>query len=142
MKALQVVQVYHHDPHDKGKGGVVRYLNNLLKYLSQKDVRVILLGVDIFKCQRDSQDILFIPIVKDSNAWWKYLVNLTLKLPIIEIPKNAIIHIHRIEYVLPFIIWKKRNPIILTLHGERLATAKSICSKKAFFYLLILFTRY
>ena len=124
---MQVVQVYHHDPYNKGQGGVVRYLTYLLKYLPRKGVKVILLGANIFNLTLtgvDTGSILFYPIIKGSNTWWKYLINLIIKLPFIKIPNNAIIHIHRIEYVLPFIIWKRRNPIILTLHGERLATAQ------------------
>lgn len=102
--------------------------------MPRKGIKVTLFGVDTGKCQENELDTLkisFVPIIKSSATWWRYLIKLTFRLPFMRIPKESVIHVHRIEYVLPFIISKRKNPVVLTLHGERLATAK-VKYQKAF----------
>lgn len=128
---VEVIQVYHHDPCDKGKGGVVRYISNLLKYLPKKGVKTSLYGAGIIECD-DTFNFEFKPIIKGSNDFLRYFLNLFLKLPFLRIDEGITMHMHRIEYVIPFVIFKRNNPVLLTLHGERLATARSTYSKNVF----------
>lgn len=128
---VQVIQVYHHDPCNKGKGGAVRYLSNLLEFLSQKQIKTSLYGVKSIECMANF-NFKFEPIIKGSNGFFRYLLNLLFKLPFLNIDKETIIHVHRIEYVLPFVIFKRNNPLLLSIHGERLATARSKYSKNVF----------
>lgn len=124
---MRIVQIYHHDPCDKGKGGAVNYLNNLISFLQKKDIEIRLIGTNFVECDKNI-NYEYTPILNGSNLWWKYFFNLLVTLPFIKMKDTDIIHLHRIEYALPFILWKK-NKIVLTLHGERLATAENTYSK-------------
>ncbi len=131
---MEVIQVYHHDPCDRGKGGAVRYLSNLLKYLPQRGIFTTLYGVEINECPQNL-NFKHEPILKNSNLFWVYLIKLFIKLPFLRIDSKSIIHVHRIEYVIPFIFFKRNNRLVLTLHGERLATGREIYSKFVFFFI-------
>lgn len=132
----KVAIIYHLDPSNDGKGGVVRYLNNLIRNLMEEEhIATTLIGVQITEQRFSHERFTYISIIKKSDVWWKYLLTLFLKIPFLKLPKDMVIHVHRIEYALPFAIFCKNNPLIYTIHGERLATAKSMYSP--FAYMLI-----
>lgn len=127
--------IYHLDPSHDGKGGAVRYINNLITDLLDNDIDITLIGAQITEQSFKHKRFNYIPVLKGSNIWWKYLLALLFKLPFLKLTDDTIIHIHRIEYALPFIIFYRNNPLIYTIHGGRLGTAKSEYSK--FKYILI-----
>ena len=123
--SIKVYHVYNHDLCGK-KGGAVRYLRYLTDYLPLRGIRVVLLGFKNVECPgQKTTNIKLAPVHYGPNIWWKYLLGLFLRLPKLDIPKDAVIHVHRFEYALPFLIFKRKNPLVLTLHG-RLATARII----------------
>jgi len=120
---LKIIHIYHHDPLNNGKGGVVRYINNLINYQNNINVDVELLGAKFITGNVKREK--FISIVTGTNFWLTYFINLFIKLPFIEVQEDSIFHIHRIEYALPFIFIKRKFPIVITLHGEHLGTLKT-----------------
>lgn len=117
--------IYHLDPSHDGKGGAVRYINSLIRNLLTEGVNVTLIGSQIVDQTFTHEKFSYVPIVKNNNAWWRYLIALFLKLPFLKLPPDTIIHVHRIEYIIPFMFFNRNNPLIYTIHGERLGTARS-----------------
>jgi L-malate glycosyltransferase len=122
---MNVTMIYHLDPSHNGKGGAVRYINNLITTLLIQRIDITLIGAQIIDQTFIHENFKFIPVVKNSNVWWRYLIALFFKLPLLKLPPDTIIHVHRIEYIFPFIFFKRNHPLIYTIHGERLGTAKS-----------------
>lgn len=132
---MKVGIIYHLDPSFDGKGGAVRYVNNLIRGLLEEEIDTTLIGAQVVEQTFTHTKFNYVPIIKNSDVWWKYLLALFFKLPFMKLPTDMIIHVHRIEYALPFIIFCRKNPLIYTVHGERLATAKSNYPK--YVYILI-----
>ena len=60
----------------------------------------------------------FVPVVKSQKvSSYKFLLNLFLKTPFLDIQKSAIIHLHRQDRALPFLLFFRNNPKVLTIHG-------------------------
>lgn len=146
---MKIAIIYHLDPSHEGKGGAVRYINNLIRYLLKENIDTTLIGAQITEQSFRHDKFNYIPVIRNSNVWWKYLIALFFKLPFLNLPKDMVIHIHRIEYALPFVIFCRDNLLIYTIHGTRLATAKNtypsyaykIVDKVYFFYERSIFSR-
>lgn len=149
MINMNVAIIYPLDSTYDGKGGAVRYINNLIKTLIYEGVNTTLIGVQITEQKFAHQKFNYIPILKNSNIWWKYLIALFFKLPSLNLPKDMVINVHRIEYILPFIVFYRNNPLVYTIHGERLGTAKAnsspsmykLIDKVYFLYEILAFRR-
>ena len=99
------------------QGGGIRYLMNILKVFSAHGWSILVLGTKSHKrvptsepwCQVD------ISIQNESSPifWLRYLFLLYLKLPFLKISPTAIIISHRMDCMLPFVIFKPRNPKVM-----------------------------
>ena len=116
----EIVQIYHYDPSTCGNSGVLRYVHNMLEYLEREPFEVKLLGVRYYESTIQFSNIIFIPIVHKKNSIIKYPLSLFIKLPFIKISSDAVIHTHHIAYAIPFLFWKRKNPLIITIHWERI----------------------
>ncbi len=107
------------DPYQTVPGGTRTYILNLLENLSKKLV-MVLLGVK-YGIEEDEKRLSFdfVPIVSGSEriSTFRYLLNLFLKKFILKIEKDAIIHSQMSLFALPFIYPRKKNSIIVTIHG-------------------------
>ena len=113
--------VYTYDPSKPRGGGGIRYVHNLIKYLLKNNINVILLGVRLSEKQTfDHPRLKFIPILRGSDTWWIYFIKLMLKAPFLKFSDLAVIHTHRTYFMLPFIIFHRKNPKICTLHMKPL----------------------
>ncbi len=116
---MKVLIVEGLDPSLPTMGGTGAYSWNLLEYLSKTGIGATLLGV----CQSNSvltnNKFTFIPVAsKTSLTTYEYLLRLIAKIPFMRIPVSAIIHTQRVEYMLPFVLFHRKNPRMVTLHGR------------------------
>ena len=113
--------VYTYDPSKPREGGGIRYVHNLIKYLLKNNTNVTLLGVQLSEKQTFNHLRLnFIPILRGSDIWWIYFIKLMLKVPFLKFSDSAVIHTHRTYFMLPFIVFHRRNPKVCTLHMKPL----------------------
>lgn len=120
---MRIVQICHIT---KDGGGIESYVENLLKNLSIKGYEVSLIGYDPDPI-KDS-DYQYYPIVKRDNRWI-YLLKLYFKAPFIKIFEEDILHFHRLDDMLPFLILNKKSPKVCTLHGKIFENVESKHSK-------------
>jgi glycosyltransferase involved in cell wall biosynthesis len=109
------------DPSQPNIGGIEPYCRNLLKYLSKRQIRATLLGITPNKHPTIDEKFGFSPIVhKKRISGYEYSFRLMMKVPLMTIPTSTIIHVQRPEHLLPFILFHRKNPKVVTLHGRQL----------------------
>ncbi|MBN1502112.1 glycosyltransferase family 4 protein [Candidatus Woesearchaeota archaeon] len=124
MKNPKVVLVGQYNPSHEELGGIENYIKSLHQYLIKKKLETYIVGWG-----KHNENIKnFTSIIKSNKIRGAvFSMNLLVKAPFIKIPKNAVIHVHRPDHILPFML--RKNKIICTLHG---AHVENIRLKKGF----------
>jgi glycosyltransferase involved in cell wall biosynthesis len=122
---MEVVIVEAMDPAFPAIGGAETYCRNLLDHLLRTGVNVLFIGVSSSNPQSTQGRLTFLPVAKDASQGnigyvWKLLVSRSFT----QVPPRAIIHVQRPEYALPFVLFCRRNPNVITLHGRILHGVK------------------
>jgi L-malate glycosyltransferase len=116
---LEVFIIEAIDPALPTMGGGETYSRNLIEYLSMHQAKPTLVGICHGNNVPLNNRVAFIPISRGkSSTGYQYFLRLMAKTPFIKIPASALIHAQRPEYMFPFVIFKRRNPKIITLHGR------------------------
>lgn len=108
----EVVIVLSFDPsriQNLSSGNPATYLN-FTKYLLKKGIKVHLIGTQDGKQTFRHKNFTFTPILNGYKNWILYTLKLILVAPFLKIPKNAVIISPRPAYLLPFAIFKPKNP--------------------------------
>lgn len=131
---MRVVFVENENPNRNSSGGIMTYILNLSAFYRKRGVETILLGIGSHN--RPSKSFSnFVPICEKSDiSNPMYLFHLFRMLPKLKFIDTAIIHAQRPDMLIPFIILKKSNFLVCTLHG---AHDKAVFYKKGVFYGLI-----
>ena len=120
---MKIIQVYQTNPFEEGQGGGVRYLKNLITGINDKCDEILFLGVGERLCQRNN--IQLIPVTRKLTGYVKFLIYLMIKLPFLDLSKYDVVHVHRLYFAIPFIIFKPRIKIVCSLHGRTFAVFES-----------------
>lgn len=116
---MEILIVEAIDPSLSKMGGGEIYTKNLIEYLTKNGIKVTLLGVDYSRKPITNDKLTFLPVAhKTSLTGYEYFLRLMVKTPLMRIPVSTVIHAQRPEYMLPFILFHRRNPKIITLHGS------------------------
>ena len=114
---MEVVIVEGIDPGVTKPGGTRAYILNLIKMLRKEDVDFSLIGISNPDYVHNGE-YSFVPVVKSQKvSGYKFLFHLFLKTPFLDIPESAILHFHRVDRALPFLLFFRNNPKVLTIHG-------------------------
>lgn len=100
-------------------GGISSYIYELLLELLKKDLPVKFIG-KIYNYQR-IEGLDYIEIQKSLTSTNKFLVRLFIKSLFIKLEKDTIVHAHRPDN-LAAVMFFKRNPSVLTIHGQQAIT--------------------
>jgi len=107
------------DPSQPTMGGSEVYTQNLLEHLLKAGIGVILAGILRTGSLPADVKFTFVPIArKTSLTGYEYFLRLMAKIPFTRIQASAIIHTQRVEYMLPFVLFHRKNPRMITLHGR------------------------
>ncbi|MDH5769978.1 MAG: glycosyltransferase family 4 protein [Candidatus Bathyarchaeota archaeon] len=109
---LDIVVAHVLDMSSPEQGGGRRYFSELIKYALKRGYNVTLLGLDIRGQTFSHPNFKFVPVHRGSDSWLLYVIKLMIRAPFIKIPKCAVILTVGLEYMLPFIIFRNRNPKI------------------------------
>lgn len=122
---MEIVIVYTYDPSKLQEGGGIRYTHNLIDGILEKNIDVTLLGVQLaIKQTYEHPHFTFVPILHKSETWWRYFFNLFFKAQFISFSDSALIHTQRTYFMLPFILFHRKNSKICTLHMKPLEFVK------------------
>ena len=116
---MEVTIISDIDPYTPKPGGTRSYVMDLIRFLSEQGIKTTLIGVSYNKKEMPSESpFTFVPVVKGKKiSSYKFLLNLFLKAPSLNIPQSSIIHTQRPDDLLPFVLFYKNNPKVCTLHG-------------------------
>jgi len=116
---MELFMVEDMDPSVPKMGGIAAYSRQLLEYLANAGIKTTLLGVHQGNGAGSNEMTTLIPIVrKPKYTGYEYLLKLMIKTPFLNIPPSAIIHAQHPGYMLPFSLFRRKNPKILTIHGQ------------------------
>ena len=116
---MVVVIVEAMDPDSPGIGGGETYSRNLLQYLIKAGIRIFFIGVSASRDQRTEGVLTFVPVSdKASLSNQGYVLRIASSRSYALVPPGAIVHVQRPEYALPFVLFCRRNPKVVTLHGR------------------------
>jgi len=129
MKIIHICQIS-----TKG-GGIESVVENLLMSLQKSGYQTELIG---FKPLTSSISTdTYIEITKTNNRWI-YLLKLWVVAPFLKIKPEDIIHGHRLDDMLPFVLFHRLNHKVCSLHGVTLKSVQIKNSKiVATFYELV-----
>lgn len=120
------------DPDAPKTGGIKAYVSNLIESLVNFGTQVRIIGID--HTGKGDRSYLFMPVAKNTKSGYKFLFNLFIKAPTLQIPKSSILHLQRPEDALPFILFHRKNSTVCTLHS---LMSRTINLKKPFFVAVI-----
>jgi glycosyltransferase involved in cell wall biosynthesis len=114
---MELIIVSPIDPFNTKPGGMQTHIMNLIDSMVAHEINVTLIGVSHKKKQID-KTFKFIHItVKEKMSSHEFLINLLFKSYFFKISKSSIIHAHRPDAMLPFVLFFRKNPKVCTLHG-------------------------
>src|SRR4030042_230316 len=116
---MEVVLVEAVDPALPGIGGGETYSLNLLQYLIKIGVPTVFIGSSTSNSQSTQSSFTFVPVThKASLSNLGFVLRLMATRSFASVPPGAIVHVQRPEYALPFVLFCRRNPKVITLHGR------------------------
>lgn len=118
MSKVKVVIAHPADPFLPAAGGSLRFVLEMTKHLAAEGIEVTLLGVRQGGTIRyEQENVVFRPVARILGRWQVYLFGVILKAPFLRLPRNAIIHVQRMPFLLPFLIFYPGNPMVLRAAG-------------------------
>ena len=120
---MDIIKVYQTNPFEEGQGGGVRYIKNLISGLKDSCDSILFIGIGPKKESRGN--ISLIPVTKELTGYIRFLFVLFLKLPLMNLGKYDIVHVHRLYFAIPFIILKPNLKIVCSLHGRTFSVFES-----------------
>jgi L-malate glycosyltransferase len=116
---VEVVIVEAMDPSSPGIGGGETYSLNLLKYLLKTDVRTVFIGVSPTSRRSSQGALTFVPVANNTSlSNYSYVLRIVLNCPRAMVPPGAVVHVQRPEYAFPFVLFCRKSPKVITLHGR------------------------
>ncbi len=118
---MEVVIVGAMDPAFPTMGGAETYTRNLLDHLLGTGIRVLFIGVSSCNPRSTQGGFTFLPVVNTTSLGnIRYVWGLLVSRSFAQVPPGAIVHVQSPEYALPFVLFCRRNPKVITLHGRHL----------------------
>jgi len=117
----QIYIIENEDPLRNSSGGVMTYIINLSKYFTSLSIKPVLLSAGPPGDKQVEASLPFsnlrVSFSQISNVRYLLLLFYYWK----KIPNNSstIIHCQRADYMLPFILFRRKAKLICTLHGMR-----------------------
>lgn len=119
-----VAEVHPFDPTAEQIGGGVQFVKNFSEYLTRSGIRTTVIGVAAAD-GGPSIPATFKPVYRGRVSWSRFAIGLFLKLPRLVPDQDTLVHIHHPLSALPFMLWRRTNRILCTIHGQTLSHAFS-----------------
>ncbi len=116
-RKLKIILVSGKNPFKAEPSGTLAYIAGLAVSLGKKGMDVTLISTEIEDEELKNYNIKCIPLKMRKATSIIFLLKLFVKTPFLKPSKNSIIHAHRPDFMLPFILFRRRYPKVCTLHG-------------------------
>ncbi|ASJ03584.1 hypothetical protein A3L09_10110 [Thermococcus profundus] len=112
-KNIPIVVVFPFDPayvESKASGNPATYLRFIKYLLKKREYKVTLIGMKEGEKKFEDENFTFIPIFEKPKNWILFTLKLMFQVPFLKIPDSAVIISSHPAYLLPFIMFKPKNP--------------------------------
>ncbi|GEM_PF-4612452 len=113
--------LYSSDPEKKKMGGAVGYMQFLFRQALKHDIPLRFIGVNLTG-QHVREGYEFIPVQNGNDSWQQFLLRLFFKAPFLKFKQNEIVHVFRIAYCFPLLLFHPRIRVVC-VSAEPLAAA-------------------
>ena len=117
MSFMQVYFVENENPSRDSSGGIMSYISSLSEYLRKRDIETILLGAGLPHDGPTAFSRFLSVVEKREVPNPEYWLALFKKVRRLNIEEKSIIHAQRPDMLVPFVILKRKAPLMCTLHG-------------------------
>jgi glycosyltransferase involved in cell wall biosynthesis len=114
---MRVYFVENENPGRDSTGGIMTYITSLSGYLRKREVETILLGAGPLVGGPTAFSRFLSVVEKEEVPNPEYWLALFKKIRRLKIKDGTIIHAQRPDMLVPFVILKRKAPLICTLHG-------------------------
>lgn len=114
---MRIAMVACMQPQSSRPSGIATYVENVLLRLARRNIEATLVGCG----DDDGLDVpySFISLSKDTRITSTgFLARLMSRASSLDIQSDAIVHTHRPDDAIPFLLFRRSNPKVLTLHGS------------------------
>jgi len=116
---MEVAIVEAMDPALPEIGGGEVYSVNLLQHLLNSGIPTTFIGASSPESPSGPRPYAFVAASRDPSLGnMGYVLRLALSRSFASVPPGAIVHVQRPEYALPFVLFCRSNPKVVTLHGR------------------------
>ncbi len=123
---MRVAMVACMEPMANRPSGIATYVDNVIIRLQERGIEVTLIGCG----DANGLDLPypFVSLSKDSGiSSAGFLARLVSQVTSLDIPRDVIVHTHRPDEAIPFLIFHRANPKVVTLHGSH---ARNVLQEK------------
>lgn len=114
---MKVVMIACVEPQSNRPSGIATYVENILKGLVGRGIEATLVGCG--DTEKADVPYSFISVSKDTDiSSAGFLARLVSQAASLGIPQHAVIHAHKPDDAIPFLLSCRANPKIVTLHGS------------------------
>lgn len=114
---LKLTIVSGKNPFSAEPSGTLAYISGLIEGLRDKRIDIAVIGSEIDDTIQRKYNINCIPIKVKKMTSIYFLIKLMFKAPFLKLSKDSIVHGHRPDFMLPFVLFWRKNPKVCTLHG-------------------------
>jgi glycosyltransferase involved in cell wall biosynthesis len=114
---VKVTIVAQNNPFIAEPSGTSAYIAGLIDTLRGKGLDITLISAEIGDGYKQEYNFQYIPIKMKRASSIGYLFKLMVKAPFLKLPKKSVIHGHRPDFMLPFVLFSRKSPKVCTLHG-------------------------
>lgn len=101
-------------------GGIQGYILDLVQHILSSGHNLIFVGKIYF--YKDVEDLEYIEVQKKVTSTNKFLINLFYKSFFMKLKSDTVIHAHRPDHLFVFTFFRRKNPSVLTIHGQQAVT--------------------
>ena len=123
---MRIIFIENIDPNQNNSGGIATYINKFSQYLIRNDIDTVLIG----SSQDTSNKYLkieigkFINITNKKVSHFKFIIKSFLKGRKIILQRDDVIFGQRLDVVLPFVLFHKKNRSVCISHGNQSVAIK------------------
>ena len=123
---MKIIFIENIDPTQNNSGGIATYINKFSQYLNKCGIETILIGSSPNAYNKHLKIRIghFLNITNKRVSHFKFIVNSFLNVRKVKLQSNDIIFGQRLDVILPYILFHRKNKSVCISHGNQSVAIK------------------